>query len=430
MTDQRLTRIEQAVFGTPWAITPQMMQVVSGVVADWATGVKNTVPAGQYQNAPIKVDTSDGVAVIPIHGVMAKRMNLFMEISGGVSTEQASAAFMDAIHDPAVKGIVFDIDSPGGVVNGSFQLADLVYENRGKKPTVALIDGLGASAAYLLASATDRIIANDAAYVGSIGVVASLLDDSRALANAGLKQTTIIGGRYKTGGPPGLSDKESTEYLQGHVDNIYGQFVGRVARNRGVSEETVETDMAQGRIFIGEQAKTVGLIDEIGGPDAAIDAARALINVKRVSLLNTTSRGEPRGKDTRMNENKITETTGAAQEAAPPLAAERPPVTAEQVAVSTPDATLAVTAHYQATLAACAGLGLSCADAQAILAEHPDDTVAAQQCAIVTAAKKYGSPIAIATGHSDRPETPTLEKTVEAENDGFAKARKAVRKEG
>jgi signal peptide peptidase SppA len=409
-----------------------MMQVVCGVVADWAAGTKSAAYSEQYRNKPLSVESLNGVSVIPIHGVMAKRMNMFQEISGGVSTEQASAEFLSALEDPGVKAIVFDIDSPGGVVNGSFQLADLVYANRGRKPIVAMIDGLGASAAYLLASAADRIIANDAAQVGSIGVVSSFLDGSRAEENAGYKRVTIIGGKYKTAGAPGLSDTESAAYLQAGVDEYYAKLVGRIARNRSVSADVVERDMAQGRVFIGDEALARGLIDEIGGPDAAMLTARSLINGRRTTPPNTMSRGEPRGKDTRMEEQDSKEAV-AAQEAAPPAATEGPPVTAEEK-TATPvvinsEAAKEVTAHYQAILTACGTLGLTCAEAQAIVAAHPEDTVAALLCAATTAQAKHGKPVAIAANHQDTPNTPTLEKKVQAELDGFAAVR-AAQKEG
>jgi len=134
------------------------------------------------QNQQQGYTVQNGIAVLPIFGVIAKRMNLLMEISGGTSTQLAQRDFQAAVSDPEVREIVLLIDSPGGEVSGIEQFANAISAARGVKPVTALIDGFGTSAAYWLASAASRVyVADQTTVVGSIGVVAQHMDSSSAM---------------------------------------------------------------------------------------------------------------------------------------------------------------------------------------------------------------------------------------------------------
>jgi signal peptide peptidase SppA len=238
--------------------------------------------------------TDNGIRVIPVRGVMSKRMNMFSAFSGGVSTEILADQIKEAVADDSVKGVFLDIDSPGGSVDGSFTLADAVFEARGAKPIVAFADGMAASAAFLLASAAGTIVANRTATVGSIGVISTHVDRTAATEAAGLKVTVLHSGKFKAAGSPDVSlDRQSTAYIQSRLDEFYGMFVESVARNRGMDASSVASTEA--RVFIGESAKANGLVDVIGEREDAL----ALLS----SIINTNQRGQgfaPRGEENGM----------------------------------------------------------------------------------------------------------------------------------
>jgi signal peptide peptidase SppA len=255
----------------PWAITPEMLIEIQGIYATHLRGDKIDIgkveaalgrPLANSQQGSV---IQDGVAIISIDGAIAKKMNLMSEISGGCSTQMVASDFTTAVNDPSVKGIILNIDSPGGTVDGTFELADVIYQARGEKPVVAFTDGMMASAAYAIGSACDSIyISGDTNPVGSIGVVSGHRDYSGAEAKAGIKTTEITAGAYKrvSSQYEPLSADGRAE-IQAKVDYLYSSFVNTVARNRGVSTEKVLTDMADGRVFLGKQAIDNGLVDGV-----------------------------------------------------------------------------------------------------------------------------------------------------------------------
>jgi signal peptide peptidase SppA len=266
------------VLTAPWAIQPEKLVEIQSIYATRLRGETIDIKAIEadigrpLDNQPKPYTVIDGVAVLPLFGVISKRMNLFSQISGGVSTEMAIRDFNAAMEDPQVRTIVLQIDSPGGTVDGTQALADLVYQARGVKRVVALADGLMASAAYWIGSAAERIYMTDnTTHVGSIGVVTSHTDISGAEAKAGRKTTEIYAGKYKridSNYEPLTNAGEA--YLQQQVDYIYSVFVNSVARNRGTSVDAVLKNMADGRIFIGQQAIDAGLVDGVSTLDELV----------------------------------------------------------------------------------------------------------------------------------------------------------------
>lgn len=290
-------RIIDLIQKTNWAIIPEKLDAIHQVLFNRLHGrpidltefeMHDRIQAGeQLENSYDVTVTPDGIAIIPVIGVLAKRMNLFMEISGGTSTEILARDFRLAINDSDVKGILLDIDSPGGTVDGTEALADLIYESRGIKPITAFANGMAASAAYWIASAADEIITEATGEVGSIGVVMIHYDYSRADEMQGVKRSMIYAGKYKTmGNNAEALTRESRDYLQAGVDYLYKQFVDTVARNRGVNIDTVLEDMAEGRLFIGQQAVDAGLVDSLGSFEMAYDLVLAKCKKKKWSLNN------------------------------------------------------------------------------------------------------------------------------------------------
>jgi capsid assembly protease len=226
------------------------------------------------EKKPYRID--QGVAVIPIEGVIAKKMNLFSQISGGMSTKYAKDNIRQAISDPEVSSILLDVDSPGGTVDGTEELASEIYASRGVKPIVAFTDGMIASAAYWIASAADSIwISGETPWVGSIGVVTTHADYSKYEEQWGIKTTEIYAGHYKRiASEHAPLSQEGKDYLQAQVDAIYTVFANSVARNRKLPlpAEGDAISWADGKLFMGLEAQDQGLVDGVSTRDQLIDS--------------------------------------------------------------------------------------------------------------------------------------------------------------
>lgn len=254
-----------------WAISQEvlealqrtMMQYEGDVVslASIRSSLMNSL--GDRQNPSYTVQ--DGKAIIPVIGPLDKRMSLMQLFFGGSSTEDIRRNFEAAMADSKVGSIVLNIDSPGGSVDGTKELADAIYNARGGKPITAYVDGNAMSAAYWIASAADKIIAPETARVGSIGVYSTQIDASKFYENLGVKKSYIYAGKYKVAGNDAAPlSNEDRAYFQSMVDKYYSLFVEDVARNRGVSTKKVLNGMADGKVFIGSDAFDAGLVDKIG----------------------------------------------------------------------------------------------------------------------------------------------------------------------
>ena len=267
----------------PWAITPDMYEEVQGVYARHMRGEKIDLGALEAKiGKPLDNSrqdmtiTPDGVAVISLEGVLAKRANLFSKISGGTSTQVVGSQLQEALNDESVRAIVFAVDSPGGAVDGTQQLGDAIFAARGRKPMVAHVDGMCASAAYWIASACDSILIDgDTTAVGSIGVICTHTDKSMQAAQAGVRVTEIKAGKFKAAGSSNGPLGTAESIIQAQVDHTYAVFLGAVARNRGVNVEDVQTDMADGRVFLGRSAIDAGLVDGVSTLAQAVAEALA-----------------------------------------------------------------------------------------------------------------------------------------------------------
>ncbi len=211
----------------------------------------------------------DGVAILNVVGPIVRYANIFTMISGGTSVSELATGFRAALDDSSVRGIVLNFDSPGGEVAGISELASVIYESRGKKPVVAYVDDLAASGAYWLASATDRIVASDTARLGSIGVVATIVDRSEQSESRGVRTYQFVSS-VSPKKRPDLKTEEGKATVQEMVEDLASVFVESVARNRSVSREKVISDFGQGGILIAKKAIAAGMADSIGNFESLI----------------------------------------------------------------------------------------------------------------------------------------------------------------
>lgn len=264
------------VLSQPLAISQEGLQLVLSVwsrdeffsdVRMKALAARDGQPLENTQAAEIR----DGVAVIPIYGPLFRHANMMMEISGGSSYGHLRKDLQAALDNPAVKAIVLDVDSPGGEVDGVAELSDAIRAaTSAVKPVVAYVGGMGASAAYWLASAAQMIVCSETAMLGSIGVRTAVVDDSERDAKEGVRSIEIISSQS-----PGKRDlpvdDEVLGKVQAHADYLAEIFINAVAKNRGKSPEVVASDFGQGDVLIGERAVAAGLADRVGNLEQVIE---------------------------------------------------------------------------------------------------------------------------------------------------------------
>jgi signal peptide peptidase SppA len=258
---------------------------------------------------------ADGVAIIPIHGLLINRMSWSYSSATGYNfiRSQMNAA----LDDDDVKLIVFDINSYGGLASGCSELAKEIYDSRNTKPSLSVVDARCYSAAYFLGCAATRIVVTPSGGVGSIGVVAMHVDFSSMLENEGVKITFIFDGAEKVDGNQyePLS-KRAKDSIQRDVSYHYGLFVEAVARQRGISEDDVRATEA--RCYLPPEALELGLID---GVETPIEAVAEFFN-------ELTSDSEAEGDDI-MDK---TQNSGTSANVATMSATAPPALTAEDVA--------------------------------------------------------------------------------------------------
>lgn len=250
---------------TIWAITPEMLKTMIAVARE-----SNKTPEaiakemGKPMGDTHKVSVRDGVAIIPVTGPLFRHANLLTAICGATSYELLAQDFNKALSNPNIKAIVFDIDSPGGEVNGCSELADMIYNARGQKPIIAYASGSCCSGAYWIASACERIEASDTAILGSIGVVSIYKKDDE-------KQKCIeIVSSQSPNKRPNIETDEGKAKIQAHIDALAEVFINKVARARDVSPKEVIQNFGGGDVFVGQNAVGIGLADKLSSLEVII----------------------------------------------------------------------------------------------------------------------------------------------------------------
>ena len=225
---------------------------------------------------PLNYELRNGVAIIPIHGLLTKRTEFFSSLMGTTSYEDIFNAISDAIEDEKVEKILLDIDSLGGEVSGLFDLVDFIFNSRNQKPIYSVANDYACSAAYAIASATSHIFVNRTSCVGSIGVIATHLDVSEADKKDGIKFTTVYAGDKKNDLSPHEPISENAiKDLQAEVDRLYDIFVATVSRNRYLSESKIKK--TQAATYFGQNAIIAGLADELSSNALKGISAQSLV---------------------------------------------------------------------------------------------------------------------------------------------------------
>lgn len=233
--------------------------------------------AGSLLTGTDTIEVRDGVAIVPVTGPIMRYATLFSKISGATSVDMIARDFTTALQDRSIKSILLNIDSPGGQVNGIGELADIIHAARGIKPVYAYIGHEGASAAYWLAAAADKIYASKTSIVGSIGCVAAFPDPKAQPAES--KHIEIVSSQSPNKRVD-VSTKEGRSHIQALVDDLAQVFVDSVATFRGVTSDYVIEHYGQGGVFVGLRALDAGLVDGISSFEEVLSIASGDISNK------------------------------------------------------------------------------------------------------------------------------------------------------
>jgi capsid assembly protease len=276
------------LFNVPLAIKSDKAEIVMAALADRfgiaklfnAQGVEVSLSDLEMQDrAKSKAyQIIEGVAVIPVTGTLVHKLGTMQPYSGMTGYDGIRACLSLAMNDDAVKAIMLDIDSPGGEVAGCFDLVDDIYNARGTKPMWSILSESAYSAAYAIASATDKITVPRTGGVGSVGVIALHTDISKALDQAGIVVTMFKYGERKGEGNEfqPLSDS-AKKYFQADIDEAGELFINTVARNRNMKSSAVRATEAG--TFQGSAGVEIGFADEVLSPNKAFVALLSEIGV-------------------------------------------------------------------------------------------------------------------------------------------------------
>lgn len=280
-------QLAQRIFNRPLAIRPERAEIAVAAIGErlGIVSIKGAARrAGEWEEDERADDSPPGpgytnlggIAVIPVQGTLVSRLGGMKPTCGMTGYNQVRGNLMLALADPTVRAVAFDVDSPGGEVDGCFDLVDAIHAVRGQKPVWAICADHAYSAAYAIASAADRITVPRTGGTGSVGVITMLVDMSASLKEAGLTVHFVTHGARKAEEGRAQYQGVKPELLariQAEIDAVGEIFVSTVARNRGVSADAVRA--LQAACLMGGDGVAAGLADDVMAPADAFAALLA-----------------------------------------------------------------------------------------------------------------------------------------------------------
>ena len=258
VTPTRARVILKSLLETPWAIMPSSLTTFVEAIRAGVIEHAQAAPSSAAQHV-------GSVSVIPIRGAIDNHTDWVAELFGGTSIDTVRAMFRAELADPAVRAIVFDIDSPGGTALGVTEFAAEIRAARGgSKPIVAVVNTLAASAAAWLGAQADEFVVTPSGQVGSVGIYAVHQEVSKLLADMGVTTTIISAGPYKVEANEFEPlTEEARADIQKRVDSAYALFLGDMAKGRRTTMDQVAANYGGGRVLVAAEAKAVGMVDRI-----------------------------------------------------------------------------------------------------------------------------------------------------------------------
>jgi protease-4 len=264
------------------------------------TPVPNTYKLDEVQAEPGKGFFGGKVAIIEVEGLLSDtRSSGLLSLGGG---ENVLSLFTEELqraeNDSSVKAVVLRINSPGGTVTSADAMYDMVkrFKNKTHKPVVASIQEVGASGAYYVSCAADKIVAQPTSVVGSIGVIFESLEFQGTLMKLGITPITVKSGTLKDMGSPFKAlQPDERDVMHSMIEEYFARFIGVVRQNRNIAEaprpdltayaEAPYEGIFSGRVFSGARGVELGLIDQTGLLEDAIDMARSMANAPDASVI-------------------------------------------------------------------------------------------------------------------------------------------------
>lgn len=282
-------RLAMRLYNSALLITPEKLEVIEQVfraysegdaermqMAEAAPRAELALPDSMQRARGGYLRTADGIALIPVLGTLVQRGGFMDAMSGLTSYDSIGAQLAAAVDDPLVRGILLEVDSPGGEANGIFDLGAEIRAAAARKPVLAHANEVAFSGGYVIASAAQELYTPRTGMVGSIGVRMLHVDQSQYDAKRGLVYTSIYAGSHKNDFDPHapLSDAALAD-AQAHIDRMYGVFVDHVASMRGIDVQAVRDTEAA--LLHADQAKSLGMVDGIATLGETMDLLRERI---------------------------------------------------------------------------------------------------------------------------------------------------------
>jgi protease-4 len=222
---------------------------------------------GRYTGRQGGFTFGDKIAIIEIKGVITQSSGIIEEIN-------------QYQEDEGVKAIILRIDSPGGGVGPSQEIHREILRAKLKKKVVTSMGSVAASGGYYIACASDLIVANPGTITGSIGVLMEFTNIEELFKKIGIKGVVLKSGEHKDIGSPFREmTPEEKKIVQAVIDNVHQQFIEAVAKGRKMDQSKV-AEIADGRILTGEQAKQIGLVDQLGNLQDAVDITAKMVGIE------------------------------------------------------------------------------------------------------------------------------------------------------
>lgn len=261
------------LLSTPWALMPERTAAFASVVARWYSGAPRAMDDEDFtprksayemrRDAAARM-SAGGVAVVCCYGVIVQRAGMMTEWCGGTSTQQLVSWLRELERDEACSQILIDFDTPGGSVYGVAEAGAEIRRIRAVKPIVGISNSLCASAGYWLGSQCSELYITPGGEAGSIGVYQMHQDWSRYMQELGVETKFLSAGKYKVeGNPYEPLNEEAQGFLVSRVKDYYDDFIGAVAKGRGVSVDAVRNGMGQGRVLGGDQCVAEKMADGV-----------------------------------------------------------------------------------------------------------------------------------------------------------------------
>jgi len=293
-------RALNAIFTGKWAIETNHFDLLVGIASREYSNMEAVLATPTERRQSGMLSMRNGVAIINTFGPIFPHADMFTDISGATSVDTLALRFGEALNAPDVKAIVLNVDSPGGNVVGINEFSNMIYNSRGVKPIVAYTGGLCASASYWIASATDKIVADRTAFIGSLGVVTAWTDDSEARKKEGFVDYEIVSSQSpdKRRDP---NSKEGRAKIQAEIDALADIFLETVARNRGTNAQFVGENYGKGGVLIADEAVKVGMVDSLGDLEGVING---LLTESKTTTFHSLKKGAYSMSDKKDDEEK------------------------------------------------------------------------------------------------------------------------------